>query len=279
MSSIDVENVTLDYIVGRKLNSLKSLLNPKMDPNLREKLKGKVFRGLDQLNLHLKDGDRLGLIGPNGAGKSSLLRVLSGIYRPTYGRVIVKGKVSTLLQQSVGLNMEATGYENIILLGVMNGQNKKDMRKRMKDIEEFSELGIHLYDPVRTYSNGMLAKLIFTTLTSISHDILLMDEGIGTGDQRFIERAKNRMNDMLTAANIVVVASHSDILIRNICNKVLVMNQGKIIFIGEPEAGYEIYYRDILKIDPPSESKVVEKKQSLPKKSRKSQPDLELLST
>lgn len=250
MSSIDVTNLTLDYIKGRKVKSLKQVLSTPLSRTPRHKIKelnGRIFRALDNISFHLENGDRLGLIGRNGAGKSTLLRVLSGIYKPTFGSINIQGRVSTLLAPEVGVNIEATGYENINLMGIVHGHSKKAIRSLYKQIEDFSELGSHLHDPIRTYSSGMRARLVFATLTALSHDIILLDEGIGTGDKQFIEKAKNKLNEMLYSANIVILASHSDSIVKSICNKALVLDKGKIQFFGGIQEGLDYYNASITK--------------------------------
>ncbi|MBV8801708.1 MAG: ABC transporter ATP-binding protein [Gammaproteobacteria bacterium] len=187
-----------------------------------------VVKALDNLSFHLQDGDRVGIVGHNGAGKSTLLRVLASIYEPTAGHIIHEGKISPLLDTMLGINMESTGYENILLRGLLLGIPRKEMIKKIDDIVQFTELGDYLNVPIRTYSSGMLMRLAFSVATCIQPEILLMDEVIGVSDENFLERARNRLNQLIAKANIVVLASHSKEIIKNLCNKAILMNAGKL---------------------------------------------------
>lgn len=194
-----------------------------------------VIKALDQISLTLEDGDRLGLIGHNGAGKSTLLRVLATIYEPSRGKMHYQGRISPLLDVMLGINHESTGYENIYLRGSFLGLNRKEMHEKIKDIAEFTELGDFLHMPIRTYSSGMLMRLAFAVATSIQPDILLMDEAIGVGDNNFIEKANKRLQTLIEKSSILVLASHSESIIKKLCNKVLVLDGGRIKQFGRIE--------------------------------------------
>lgn len=241
MASIILNDLCLDYMKIRGAKSLKKvLLSPFIEKN-QSTPKKKLFRALNNINLTLKDDDRLGLIGRNGAGKSSLLRVIAGIYQPTGGILKIEGNISTLLSTTVGINREATGYENIELLGILHGSTKKQMRQCFKDLETFTELGERLNDPVKSYSVGMLIRLAFGIVTSIRREIVLIDEVIGAGDAVFIQKASQRIKELIHQAKIVVIASHSSEVITKMCNKVLFLHQGEIQFFGDVEEGMKAY--------------------------------------
>lgn len=191
-----------------------------------------VIKALDDITFSLNDGDRLGLIGHNGAGKSTLLRVLATIYEPSRGSFGYKGRISPLLDVMLGINQELTGYENISLRGSLLGLKRKELKLKMKDIADFTELGDFLHMPTRTYSSGMLMRLAFAVATSIQPDILLMDEAIGVGDKNFIDKANERLTSMINKSNILVIASHSDTIIQKFCNKVLVLDTGRFVKMG-----------------------------------------------
>jgi len=192
-----------------------------------------VVKALDDISFKLEEGDRLGLIGHNGAGKSTLLRVLATIYEPSRGTFSYRGKISSLLDVMLWINPESTGYENIYIRGALLGLSHKEIKIKLNDIAEFTELGDFLYMPIRTYSSGMLMRLAFAVATSIQPDILLMDEAIGVGDKNFIEKANARLQQLIEKTSILVLASHSDDIIRKFCNKILVLNSGKMEYFGK----------------------------------------------
>jgi ABC-2 type transport system ATP-binding protein len=191
-----------------------------------------VVRALTKINLSLADGDRLGLVGRNGAGKSTLLRVMSGIYEPLVGSVHVSGRIASLTNLTMGMDMEGTGYENIVIRGLMLGQTRRQSLARVEDIETFTELGDYLNLPLRTYSAGMLLRLAFAISTSIEPEILIMDEMIGAGDKAFADKASARLDRVTAAANILVVASHSAETLRRLCNKAALLREGQLIALG-----------------------------------------------
>lgn len=188
----------------------------------------KFVTALDGVNFSLTAGDRLGLVGSNGAGKTTLLKALYGIYEPTVGRIEINGRVDALFNINLGFRREATGRRNIVLRGLINGWHPNEIDARMDDIIAFSELGEFIDMPYKVYSQGMAARLAFSVATSFNPEILLMDEWIGAGDASFQEKAKVRMNEMSKQAGIIVLASHNESLIKRVCNKVLVLEKGKV---------------------------------------------------
>lgn len=193
-----------------------------------------VVQALQNLNFQWGDGDRIGLIGPNGSGKSSLLRMLSGVYAPTQGIAQIEGSVASLIDVSLGVNQEATGRENVFLRGALLGLSKAQMREKVHEIIEFSELGQFIDMPVRTYSSGMHMRLAFAVSTVIRPEILLMDEWLSVGDEHFRAKAEARMAELVNATKILVIASHSRDLILKTCNRVLWLEHGRIKMDGEP---------------------------------------------
>jgi ABC-type polysaccharide/polyol phosphate transport system ATPase subunit len=194
-----------------------------------------VARVINGISFELKDGDRLGLVGPNGAGKTSLLRVLSGVYEPTGGWISVEGSVIPLLDINLGIDYESTGYENILLRGAVLGLKRHDIRTLTDEVSEFTGLGNYLAVPVRTYSSGMVLRLSFSISTSVTPEILLLDEFFSVGDAAFLEKAERRLDRLISKAGILVFASHSQDLIRRLCNKVLWLDKGEIRALGEVE--------------------------------------------
>ncbi len=204
-----------------------------------------VVRALRNVSFDLKPGDRVALVGHNGAGKSTLLRVLAGIYPPTSGSLQVEGRVISTLNISVGLELEATGYENIVTQGILFGLSRSEITKRIPDIASFTELGEYLDMPVRVYSSGMMTRLAFAVVTSLDVDILLMDEVIGTGDADFIRKAEARLSSFMSRAQIMVLASHNDDIVRRLCNKAILLSKGQVIKIGHIEDVFKDYYSGI----------------------------------
>ena len=192
-----------------------------------------VVQALDDVNLSLTQGDRLALLGRNGAGKSTLLRVMAGIYEPTTGSLKVQGRIAALLGGSPGMDPDSTGRENVVLHGLYLGLSKTEIKQQAEAIIEFTELGSFIDLPLRTYSNGMRARLSFGIATAVVPEILLLDEGIGAGDAAFIEKANRRLNEFVGGTGILVLASHSAELARQFCNKHVSLERGKVASMGE----------------------------------------------
>lgn len=198
--------------------------------------------GLKDITLSIEHGDRIGLIGHNGAGKSTMLRLLAGIYEPTHGLINIQGRVSPMLDLMQGMEHELTGYENIILRGTMLGYTRSKIQNQMSEIAELTGLGDYLAMPIRTYSAGMMVRLAFAISTSIQPEILLIDEIVGAGDAAFMETARQRMNSLLNQSSIVVIANHSDEVMKELCNKALLLEGGSVKYFGSIEKALEIYH-------------------------------------
>lgn len=245
MAAIRMEHVTVEIpIFNAKERSLRSnIVSAATGGRIKsEGGKKRNVRAIDDLNLHLENGTRVGLIGHNGAGKSTILRVIAGIYEPTAGTVDVQGSVATMFDIGFGMDEDATGWENINLRGRILGHSPVEIKARANDIAEASELGEYLDMPIRTYSSGMTTRLAFAISTSIDPDILLVDEGIGAGDAAFLARAKVRMQQFVGGANLLVVASHSDDLLREWCTTGIWMEHGKMRMHGEIEDVLHAYH-------------------------------------
>ncbi len=185
-----------------------------------------VVTALDHISFHLQPGDRLGVVGHNGSGKSTLLRVIAGIYRPSLGNVAVKGRVASLLDIALGLDPDASGFENVYLRAYLLGYNKRAVEERIDQIVEFSGLGEFIDLPMRSYSAGMIMRLGFSIMTAFDADIVLVDEWLSVGDAEFLEKSSERLKALTTATSILVMASHNETLVNSICNCVLRLNQG-----------------------------------------------------
>ncbi len=201
-----------------------------------------VVKALKDISLTLRHGDRLGLIGHNGAGKSTFLRLLAGVYEPTSGDIRSEGHICSMLNLMHGIQTEFTGYENIMQRGALLGLSKAEIKAQINDIAEFTGLGDYLSMPMRTYSSGMMVRLAFAISVSIKPEILLLDEIFNAGDADFLEKARNRMINLLNQSHIVVMASHSDDLIKEFCNKALLLEGGKIKYFGDPEEAIALYH-------------------------------------
>ncbi|OYX97369.1 MAG: sugar ABC transporter ATP-binding protein [Hyphomicrobium sp. 32-62-53] len=204
-----------------------------------------VVNALSDVCMELVDGDRLGLIGHNGAGKTTLLRVIAGIYPAVSGKMTIDGRVTPLIDTRLGLEMEGTGYENILLRGLYLGHDRAAIDAAIGDIADFSELGEYLDLPVRTYSSGMLSRLLFAISTAFDPEILVLDEGIGAGDAAFMGRIRQRTDAFMKTASIVVMASHSDAFIQAHCNIGAVMEHGRIKSFGEVGEQIKLYQQGI----------------------------------
>lgn len=204
--------------------------------------KRRMVRLLDNLSFDVREGDRLAILGRNGAGKSTLLRVLNRVYRPTSGTLEVEGSCQALLNMSLGFNGEATVRENIFLRGVAMGLRAAYVREHVGSILEFSGLAHKAGHRLRTLSSGQKMRLGFAISTSVQHDIMLMDEWVGAGDADFMEKAKDRMQDRVGGSKIVVLASHSVGLLRDICNKGIVLEKGRLVHVGDITSALKCYH-------------------------------------
>jgi lipopolysaccharide transport system ATP-binding protein len=202
------------------------------------------IEALKNLDLEISTGDRLGIMGHNGSGKSTLLRLLSGIYEPSSGKIERSGSIASLVDISLGINAESTGRENIFLRGKLMGLSKKEIDEKIDEIIEFSELGDYINLPVRIYSSGMLLRLAFSVSTSITADILIMDEWLSVGDGAFAERASNRLRELVDSSEILVIASHTRSLIEETCNKVVWLEHGVIKKVGPVDEIVPEYFGD-----------------------------------
>jgi ABC-type polysaccharide/polyol phosphate transport system ATPase subunit len=235
MTFICLEDVSVEFpIYSGGSRSLKKLvLHRSTQGNIGRDAHDRIsVLALSDINLDIRDGDRLGLLGLNGAGKSTLLKVLAGIYEPTRGRVHSAGRVSALLTASVGLNPELTGRENIKTRGMFMGIHPRDMRGHVDEIVDFTGLGYYIDMPVRTYSSGMVVRLCFTIATAFPPEILLLDEWLAAGDAGFLTKAHQRMEAFVSGSSIVVLASHQLELLQKWCNRALLLDNGRIAAIG-----------------------------------------------
>jgi lipopolysaccharide transport system ATP-binding protein len=219
MASINLTQVSVQIPVYS--NHSRSMKNSLLKNLTKDKVHISSVTALSNISLSLKDGDRLGVRGPNGSGKSTLLRTLAGIYVPTSGSIQVKGSIASLIDISLGMDMEATGFENIRMRGIMMGLKLKQIKLIEEEIADFTELGQFLEMPIRTYSTGMHMRLGFAVSTTVPADIILMDEWLSVGDSDFLAKAEKRLHDYIQRSSILVIASHSEDLIAKLTNQVI----------------------------------------------------------
>jgi len=237
MTSIVFDNVSVDFpIYNSNTRSLKNkLIQVATGGQLGADKHGRVVvRALENINFELKDGDRVGLLGHNGAGKSTLLRLLGGVYEPTFGKSTIIGKIGSLIDISLGIDPETTGRDNIYIRGALLGLTRSQVKVKIDEIIDFSELGDFVDMPLRTYSTGMHMRLAFSVSTIIRPEILLMDEWLSVGDETFQHKVENRLNDLVSSAKILVIASHSKELLLKTCNRLIWLEHGRIKMDGHP---------------------------------------------
>jgi ABC-type polysaccharide/polyol phosphate transport system ATPase subunit len=242
LAHISLRNVVIEFpIVHGSSRSLQLRLYQALGGKLTSAHNTVVVRALDGIDLVLRDGDRLGLIGHNGSGKTTLLRVLAGVYPPGRGVAEISGSVSSFTDITLGMDPESTGWENIIFRCVFMGLSFEQAKRLSPTIAEFSELGPYLDLPTRTYSTGMYLRLAFAISTSVQPDILVMDEMISAGDLQFMEKAKQRLEEIVGRTSILAIASHDLHLIRTMCSKAIWLEQGSIKMVGSPESVVRAY--------------------------------------
>lgn len=236
MSSITLKNVSLELPIFNVADfSLRQTLIQSATGGILKKHKKNTYSisALKDISFSLHRNDRLGLIGHNGSGKTTLLKVLAGVYKPTSGEAQIEGSVSTLFNISMGTHADTTGYESLYISSLIRGKTPKEAKDSLSKMAEFTELGDYLNLPIRTYSAGMRMRIGFASATEGSPDILLIDEVFGTGDQEFVEKCRKRLLSLIERSGIMVFASHSQALLHNLCNKVMILNHGQIIAFGD----------------------------------------------
>ena len=238
---IKIENVGMKFNLGiEKDNSLKMTFIRLFDK--RKRIKKSDFWALKSVTFDVAKGDVVGLIGSNGAGKSTLLKVVSGVMKPTEGKVEVNGVISPMIELGAGFDGDLTARENIYLNGAILGYSKEFLDSKFDEIVEFSELKDFLDVPVKNFSSGMVAKLAFSISTIVDPEILIGDEILSVGDIKFQEKSKNKMMSMINGGTTVLYVSHSLDSIRELCNKVVWLEHGKVVMAGETNKVCDAYY-------------------------------------
>lgn len=243
---IILKNVSMKFNLGvEKDNSLKMIFINLFTP--KKKKKKDYFWALKDIDFRINKGDVVGIIGANGAGKSTLLKVVSGVYKPTTGTVEVNGKISPMIELGAGFDGELTARENIYLNGAILGYSKEFLEQKFDDIVEFSELKDFLDVPIKNFSSGMVAKLAFSISTIVDPEVLIVDEILSVGDIKFQEKSKNKMMSMIEGGTTVLYVSHSIDSIKELCSKVIWLDHGKIVKMGDTKEICDEYYKKLMK--------------------------------
>lgn len=230
---IEVVDVSMQFkLEQNKEKSLKGF----MVAALQKKIQYEIFQALEDISFSVKKGEVLGIIGKNGAGKSTLLKIISGIMKPTKGKVEVKGNIVPMLELGSGFDFELTGRENIFLNGAILGYSKEYLKQKYKEIVDFSELERFIDTPIRNYSSGMMMRLAFSIATVVNPEVLIVDEILSVGDASFQEKSRTRMLELMGGGTTVFFVSHDLSQIEAMCNRVLWLQEGKIKMIGNTEA-------------------------------------------
>ena len=226
---VSLDNVSMHFnMSGEKLDSLKEYFIKL----LKRQLFFKKYVALENISFKICKGDVFGIVGLNGSGKSTTLKIISGILKPTKGKVSVKGTIAPLIELGAGFDLELTARENIYLNGAVLGHSKKIMREKFDDIVEFSEMQNFLDVPMKNYSSGMVARIAFSVATMVRPEILIVDEILAVGDFQFQEKCNRRIEEMMEGGTTIILVSHSIEQIEALCNKVMWLEKGKIRMIG-----------------------------------------------
>lgn len=237
---IQAKNLGIKYKISRFKRS--SIMNLVKNVASRNSLKSNgAFWGLRDLNFEVQKGDILGVLGKNGSGKSTLLKTIAGIYLPDEGEINVNGTVSSMLTLSSGFKEDLTGVENIFLIGVLTGFSEKQIKAKFSEIVEFSELEDFIYQPVKSYSSGMKARLGFSIATSLKKDIMLVDEILGVGDFKFREKSRKKMIELIKSDVTVILVSHDSETIREYSNKAIWIHEGELKATGNTDEVMKLY--------------------------------------
>ncbi|MEE0079703.1 MULTISPECIES: ABC transporter ATP-binding protein [Holdemanella] len=234
---IEIKNITKIYnLYNKPSDRLKEAL-------FSRKSRHTEFAALNDVSFDVCKGEILGIIGKNGSGKSTILKIITNVLTPTSGECIVKGKIAALLELGAGFNMEYTGIENIYLNGQMIGFSKEEMDKKLQDIIDFADIGEHIYQPVKTYSSGMFARLAFSVAISVDPDILIVDEALSVGDVFFQNKCYRRFEEFRDKGKTILFVTHDMGSVIRYCNRCVLLNAGKKVGEGKPQEMVDLYKR------------------------------------
>ncbi|MFR8032963.1 MAG: ABC transporter ATP-binding protein [Lachnospiraceae bacterium] len=235
---IDVQDVSMRFMMSNdKIGSLKEMVTQL----IQRKIKFREFWALRDVNFQVKKGEVVGIIGRNGAGKSTILKIISGIMRPTKGRVIRNGNIVPMLELGSGFDFDLSGRENVFLNGAILGYSKEFLMEKFDEILAFSELGEFIEMPIRNYSSGMLMRLAFSIATVVEPEILIVDEILAVGDENFQNKSRQRMMELMSGGTTVLFVSHNLDQIREMCNRVVWLDGGTVRMAGETKEVCDAY--------------------------------------
>ena len=240
---VEIKNLTKEY---KMYPTKKDRLIEAVFPGIQ---RHGTFRALDNLNLEVKKGEILGILGKNGAGKSTLLKMITGVVTPTSGEIITKGKISSLLELGTAFNMELTGIENIYQHGQVMGLTNEQIEARKPEIIDFADIGDHIYQPVKTYSSGMFARLAFSCAINVDPEILIVDEVLSVGDMAFQLKCFKKFDQFKKKGKTILFVTHSITDVLKNCTRTIIINSGKKIFDGGVKEGVEKYKKIIVGLD------------------------------
>ena len=236
-SVIEIKNISKIYnLYNKPSDRLKEALFARQSRHTE-------FAALNNVSFNVNKGEILGIIGKNGSGKSTILKIITSVLTPTSGECIVKGKIAALLELGAGFNMEYTGIENIYLNGQMIGFSKEEMDKKLQDIIDFADIGEHIYQPVKTYSSGMFARLAFSVAISVDPDILIVDEALSVGDVFFQNKCYRRFEEFRERGKTILFVTHDMGSVIRYCNRCVLLNAGKKVAEGKPQEMVDLYKR------------------------------------
>lgn len=260
---IEIKNLTKEYkMYPTKKDRLIEAVLPGVERH-------STFRALDDFNLEVKKGEILGILGKNGAGKSTLLKMVTGVVTPTSGEIITKGKISSLLELGTAFNMELTGIENIYQHGQVMGLTNEQIEERKQEIIDFADIGDHLYQPVKTYSSGMFARLAFSCAINVDPEILIVDEVLSVGDMAFQLKCFKKFDQFKKKGKTILFVTHSITDVLKNCTRTIIINSGKKIFDGGVKEGVEKYKKIIVGLDESVQAKEEKQQPKVEKKVKK----------
>nr|BAU79857.1 putative ABC transporter related protein [uncultured Aquificaceae bacterium] len=242
MKKVILDNVSKNYKLYNSLTYGFKNFVLKFPKSLID-LKKNSFKVLENVSFSVSDGECVGILGRNGSGKSTILSLIAGVIKPDKGRIEIKGRVTPMLELGSGFHPELTGIENIYLNGVLLGLRRREIKEKIEDIIDFSELGDFIYQPIKHYSSGMLARLGFSISSILNPDILLIDEILAVGDYKFQEKCRKKMLELKKSGSTIILVSHSNSDIEFLCDRAILIHNGKVVIDGDVKSAIKEYLK------------------------------------